>query len=57
MNPVEIAGHPGAQIDGVDRVEAPDEVVVLDDLLDHGLGDGDRRRGCLRKNGCLGPDE
>ena len=42
---VEIAGDAGADLDLVDRLEAADEIVLLDDVLHDRLGDGDRRRG------------
>ena len=47
MDPVQIARHPRAQVDRVDRLEAADEVVALGDLLDDRSRDRDRR-GVLR---------
>ena len=44
MNLVEIARDPGADIDLIDGLEAPDEIGPLDDVLHHGLRDGDGRR-------------
>ena len=45
---VKIAADPRSDLDFVDRGEAADEFVVLDDLADDRLGNGDHRRARLR---------
>lgn len=44
---IEIAADPRPHLDLVGRLETADELVVLDDFLDDGLGHGDRGRGLV----------
>ena len=57
MHLVEIAADARADRNLVDRLEATDELVVLDDLAHHRLGDGDRGRLRFLGRATAGPDD
>ena len=49
---VDVAGHARTDVDLIDRLETADELVQLDDLLDHRVGDRHLGRSLLRE--CTG---